>query len=181
MTGVNPQHPLMANGQTQSAPMGAMALVLNSLRRSARGAEEAFHYAGGRSSAGPARPSARPKPPLSIRSTLPSPLLFSRQVPLLAQSYLEEQQEHNCAKTEGDQRNGEHLAGQPTDHAGADQTSDNERRGQSKCQDPRAGRHRPKVSLRLTPERSQSPRTTVPLREMSGTGARVLVTAAAMC
>jgi hypothetical protein len=80
---------------------------------------------------------------------MPSPLLFSRQFPLLAQSYLEEHQEHYCAQTEGDQRNGEHLAGDPTDHAGADQAGDNERRGRSKCQDARAGRHRPKVSLRL--------------------------------
>jgi hypothetical protein len=56
-----------------------------------------------------------PKPPLCIGSILPSPLLFSRELPLLAQSYLEEHQEHNSAKTEGDQRDGEHFAGQPTD------------------------------------------------------------------
>ena len=112
-----------------------------------------YETPGGRSSAGPARPSARPKPPLSIRSTLPSPVLFSRPFPLLAQSYLEEHQEHNCAQTEGDQRNREHFAGQPTDRDGADQASDNERGGRSKCQDARAGRHRPKVSLRLTPGR----------------------------
>jgi hypothetical protein len=83
---------------------------------------------------------------------LPSPLLFSRQFPLLAQSYLEEYQQHNCAKTEGDQGDGEHFAGQPTHQRGAGRTSDDERRGRSKCQDAQAGRHRPKVSLRLTPE-----------------------------
>jgi hypothetical protein len=59
-------------------------------------------------------------PPLSIGNTLPSPVRFPRQFPLLAQSYLEEQQEHSCAKTEGDQRDGEHLAGQPTNQDGAD-------------------------------------------------------------
>ena len=107
-----------------------------------------------RSSAGPARPAARPKPPLSIGSTLPSPLLFPRQFPLLAQSYLKEHQEHNCAKSEGDQRDGEHFAGQPTDQGGADRTSDNQRRGRSECQDARAGRHRPKVSLRVAAERT---------------------------
>jgi hypothetical protein len=56
---------------------------------------------------------------------LPSPLLFSRQFPLLAQSYLEEDQEQSCAQTEGDQGDGEHFAGQPTDQGGADRTSDN--------------------------------------------------------
>jgi hypothetical protein len=35
-------------------------------------------------SAGPPQPATRPKPPLSIGSTLPSPLLFPRQFPLLA-------------------------------------------------------------------------------------------------
>jgi hypothetical protein len=103
-------------------------------------------------SSGPARPSPRPKPPLSTGSTLPSPSLLPRQFPLLAQSYLEERQEHNCAQTERDQRDGEHFAGQPTDQGGADRTSDNERRGRSECKDARAGRHRPKVSLRLAVE-----------------------------
>jgi hypothetical protein len=122
----------------------------------------------GRSSAGPSRPAARPKPPLS--GTLPSPLLFPRQFPLLAQSYLEEHQEHNCAKAEGDQRDGEHFAGQPADQGGADRTRDDKRRGRSKCQDARAGRHRPKVSLRLAAE---SPGTRMPLRRIvGGPGAR---------
>jgi hypothetical protein len=106
----------------------------------------------GRSSAGPARPAARPKPPLSSGRTLPSPFLFPRQFPLLAQSYLEEHQEHNCAKTDGDQRDGEHFADQPSDEGGADRTGDDKRRGRSKCQDARAGRHRPKVSLRPAAE-----------------------------
>jgi hypothetical protein len=105
----------------------------------------------GGSSAGPARQAARPKPLPSIGRALPS-LLLPRQFPLLAQSYLEEHQEHNCAKTEGDQRDGEHFAGQPTDQGGANRPSDDERRGRSKCQDARAGRHRPKVSLRLAAE-----------------------------
>jgi hypothetical protein len=47
-------------------------------------------------------------------------LLFPRDFPLLAQPYLEEDQEDNCAKTEGDQSDGEHFAGQPTDQGGAD-------------------------------------------------------------
>jgi hypothetical protein len=85
---------------------------------------------------------------------LPSSLLFPRQFPLLAQSHLEEHQEHNRAQTDGDQRDGEHLAGQPTDQDGADRTSDNERRGRSKCQDARAVPHRPKVSLRRTAEQT---------------------------
>jgi len=80
-----------------------------------RAAEEAFHRTErGRSSAGPARPAATANPPLSIGSTLQSPLLLLRHFSLLAQSYLQEHQEHNCAKTEGDQRDGEHFAGQPT-------------------------------------------------------------------
>jgi hypothetical protein len=54
-----------------------------------------------------------------------SPLLFSRQFPLLAQSHLEEHQEHNRAKAECDQGDGEHFAGQPTDQGGADRASDN--------------------------------------------------------
>ena len=99
-------------------------------------------------SAGPARPSARSKPRRSIGTTL-SPLLFPRQFPLLAQSYLEEDQEDHCAETERDQRDGEHFAGQAADQGGADRTSDNERRGRSERHDARAGRHRPKVSLRL--------------------------------
>jgi hypothetical protein len=86
-----------------------------------------------------------PKLPLSIGSALASPLLFARQFPLLAQSYLEEYQEHNCAQTERDQRNGEHFAGQPVDQGGTDRTSDNEHGGRSKCQHARAGRHRPKL------------------------------------
>jgi hypothetical protein len=91
-----------------------------------------------------------PKPPLSIASPLPSPLLFPREVPLLAESYLEEHQEHNRAKTEGDQRDGKDLAGQPTDQDGADRTSHNQRRGRSKRQDARTGRHHPKVLVRAT-------------------------------
>jgi hypothetical protein len=107
---------------------------------------------GGRSLAGPPRPAARPKPPFSSASTLPSPLLLPSQFPLLAQSHLEKHEEHSCAKTEGDQRDGEHFAGQPADQDRADRTRDNERRGRSKCQDARAGRHRPKVSLRPAAE-----------------------------
>jgi hypothetical protein len=83
---------------------------------------------------------------------LPS-LLFPCQFTLLAQSYLEEQQEHGCAKPEGDQRDCEHFAGQPIDQGGANRPGDDERRGRSKGQDTRAGRHRPKVSLRLPAER----------------------------
>jgi hypothetical protein len=98
-------------------------------------------------SAGPARLTARAKPPPSVGGTLPSAVVF-RQFPLLAQPHLEEDQEHNCAKTEGDQRDGEHFAGQATYQGGADRPSDNERRCRSKCQDARAGRHHPKVSLR---------------------------------
>lgn len=93
-----------------------------------------------------------PKPPLPTTSRLPSPPLFPREFPLLAQSYLEEHQEHDCAKTEGDQRDGEHFAGQPTDQGGADRTSDYQRRGRSKRQDARTGRHHAKVSLRRETE-----------------------------
>jgi hypothetical protein len=117
-----------------------------SFRGSARSALF-LHALGGRSSSGPAWPAARPETPLSIGSALPSPLLVPRELPLLAQSYLEEHQEDNCAKTEGDQRDPDRFAGQPLELDGTDRTSDNERRGRSKCQDARAGRHRPKVSL----------------------------------
>jgi hypothetical protein len=114
---------------------------------------KAFHHAAGDGhSSGPARSAAKPKPPLSIASTLPSPLLFPRELPFLAQAYLEEHQEHNSAQTESDQRDGEHFAGQPTDQGGADRTSDNQRRGRSKRQDARTGRHHAKVSLRLDAE-----------------------------
>jgi hypothetical protein len=98
----------------------------------------------------PVWPAARPKPPLSIGSTLRSPLLFPGQFPLLAQPYLEEHQEHSCAKTEGDQRDGEHFAGQAPDQGGAKRTGDYERRGRSECEDARAGRHRPTLSLRTS-------------------------------
>jgi hypothetical protein len=113
----------------------------------------------GRSSAGPARPAARPKLPLPIGGTPPAALLFSRQFSLLAQAYLQEHQERDCAKAEGDQRDGEHFARQPTDQGGANRTGHNERRGRSKCQDARTGRHRPKVSLRLLAERITVART----------------------
>src|SRR5919106_4439003 len=106
----------------------------------------------GRCSAGPTRRAARPKPPLSIASPPAAPPLFPRELPPLAQSHLEKHQEHNRAKTERDQRDGEHLAGQPTDQGGADRTSDNERRGRSKRQEARTGRHHRKVSLRLAAE-----------------------------
>jgi hypothetical protein len=110
------------------------------------------------SSAGPARPAARPKPPLAVGGTLPAPLLLPRQFPLLAQSHLEEHQEHDCAETEGDQRDREHFAGQSTDQDGGDRASDNERRGRPECKDARAGRHRPKVSLRdFTPSTRRAP------------------------
>ena len=59
----------------------------------------------------------------------------------------------SAPKTEGDQRDSEHFPGRPTAQGGADRTSDNKRRGRSKCQDARAGRHRPKVSLRRAVER----------------------------
>ena len=52
-----------------------------------------------------------------------------REFPLLAPFDLEDDQAHNYAKPEGDQRNGEHLAGQPTDQGGAEPTGDNKRRG----------------------------------------------------
>jgi hypothetical protein len=99
-------------------------------------------------SAGPSRPAARPRPPSSGARTLASALLLPSQFPLLAQSHLEEHQEHSGAKTDGDQRDGEHFAGQPADQDRADRTSDNERGGRSKRQDALAGRHHPKVSLR---------------------------------
>jgi hypothetical protein len=101
----------------------------------------------GRSSAGPPRPAARPRPPSSGARTLASALLLPSQFPLLAQSHLEEHQEHSCAKTDGDHRDGEHFSGQPADQDRADRTNDNERGGRSKRQDAQAGRHHPKVSL----------------------------------
>ena len=73
-----------------------------------------------RSSARPARPSARSKPSLSIGTTLLSPPLFPRQFPLFAQSHLEEDHEHGCAQTERDQRDGEHFADQSVDYRGTD-------------------------------------------------------------
>jgi hypothetical protein len=107
----------------------------------------------GRSLAGPPRPAARSKPPLSSASTVPSPLLLPSQFPLVAQPHLEEHQQHSCAKTERDQRDGEDFAGQPADEDRADRTSDNERRGRCKRHDARTGRHRCKVSLRRAAER----------------------------
>jgi hypothetical protein len=137
-----------------TATPGAARVLL--CARSARGVR-------GRSLAGPPRPAARPEPPFSGASALPPPLLFPRQFSLLAQSHFEEHQEHGCAKAERDQRDGEHFAGQPADQNGADRTSDNERRGRSKRQDARAGRHRRKVSLRLAAERTRALGTRVPL------------------
>jgi hypothetical protein len=107
-------------------------------------------------SAGPSRPAARPRPPSSGARTLASALLLPSQFPLLAQSHLEEHQEHSGAKTDGDQRDGEHFAGQPADQDRADRTSDNERGGRSKRQDALAGRHHPKVSLSIRRARNES-------------------------
>jgi hypothetical protein len=50
---------------------------------------------------------------LSIARTLSSPPLFPRQFPLLAQSHLEERQQHDCAEAERDQRDGEQFADHP--------------------------------------------------------------------
>jgi len=79
------------------------------------GTFRAFHRAGEARSAWPARPAAKPKPTLSIGGTPTSPLLFPRELALLAQSHLEEHQEHNAAETESDQSDCQHFAGQLTD------------------------------------------------------------------
>ena len=92
-------------------------------------------------SASPARPAARARPPLSIGASPVAPLRFPGERPLLAQAHLEERQEHRSAEAEGDQCDGEHFAGQPTDQDGAEQAGDDERRSRSKCQDSRVGRH----------------------------------------
>jgi len=80
-------------------------------------------------SAGPAGPAARPQPALSIGGALPSPLLFPREVSLLAQSHLEEDQEQGCAEAERDECDGQRIARRPADQGGADHTGDDKRRG----------------------------------------------------
>ena len=83
-------------------------------RRSGRGPELA----------GPPGPAARSQPALSIGGALPSPLLFFREVSLLAQSHLEEDQEQGCAEAECDQRDGQRVARRPAEQGGADRTGD---------------------------------------------------------
>jgi len=85
---------------------------------------------------------------LSIGGALPSPLVFPREVSLLAQSHLEEDQEQGCAETERDECDGQRIARRPADQGGADHTGDDKRRGGSKAQDARAGRHLSNVSRR---------------------------------
>jgi hypothetical protein len=120
--------------------------------------------AGGRSSAGPAGPAARPAPGRSIGST-PAPLLLSRQFPLFAQSDLQEEQEYDSAEAESDQPDRERFAGRAADQGSGDRPRDDERRGRSECEDAPAGRHRPKVSLRLAIRSGQrGPETLTPAR-----------------
>jgi hypothetical protein len=78
-----------------------------------------------RSSPGSARPAGTP-PPLafSIGGALPAPLLVSRQFSVLAQPYLEKDQEQGCAETERDQSDGQRVADRPTDQRGADRAGD---------------------------------------------------------
>jgi hypothetical protein len=146
-TDVDTTHPAGESGVGDFSTTATTTLAAGS-----RGAaEERFRRRQNGSSAGPAWRAPSAKPPLSIGRALPS-LLFPRQLSLLAQSYLEEHQEHDCPETEGDQRDGEHFAGQTTDQGGADRPGDYERGGRSKCQEARAGRHRPKLPLRLAAE-----------------------------
>jgi hypothetical protein len=88
---------------------------------------------------------AGPRPPLGIGTPQRPPastLLVPRQLSLLTQTYLEEHQEHDSAETEGDQRDGEHLARQSTDQGGADQTSHDEGCCRPERQDSRARSYR---------------------------------------
>jgi hypothetical protein len=77
-----------------------------------------------RSSPGTARPAGTPPPAFSIGGALPAPLLVSRQFSVLAQPYLEKDQEQGCAETERDQSDGQRVADRPTDQRGADRAGD---------------------------------------------------------
>ena len=72
----------------------------------------------------PAGPAARPQPALSIGGALPSPLLFPREVSLLAKSHLEEDQQQGRAEAERDQRDGQRIARRPADQGRADRAGD---------------------------------------------------------
>ena len=104
------------------------------------------------SSAGSAPAATRPKPRLPIGYALRPALLLPRQLPLLAQSHLEEHEQHNRAQAERDQRDGQHFAGQTRDKGGAGRPSHNERRGGSKREDARAERHDATIPLDQLPD-----------------------------
>ena len=83
-------------------------------------------------SAGPSWPAAHRPPLLGFEAAsrpLASAAFVARPRLVLAQPDFEEQQQHDTAEPGQDEGDGEHLAGQPVDQAGAQHAGDHRRGG----------------------------------------------------
>jgi hypothetical protein len=84
-------------------------------------------------------PAARQSPQPGIRPGGPLPptqaLFVAFALAVLAETYLEEHQEHGAAQARGHEDEREDLARQPADERGADAAGDDERGGRSERED----------------------------------------------